>query len=91
MLYDSPLNTLAGEIIFVLIMLAVFCFAINTWINWLTPLGAFLLAAITHDLQDTFGGLFISLAVTYVLLLLQRVDVLKLDKAAIQSQSLPKA
>ena len=50
----------------------------------LAPLGAYLLAAITHDIQDTVGAPILGLAVTFILLLLQGVDVSQLDKAAVQ-------
>ena len=38
MLYDSPLHTLAGKIIFTVIVLIVLYLSIQTWIVWLTPL-----------------------------------------------------
>ncbi len=38
MLYDSPLHTLRGKVIFVVIMVPVLYFAGHTWLGWLTPL-----------------------------------------------------
>lgn len=38
MLYDSPLHTFMGKIIFLVIMLPILYFAFNTWVYWLTPL-----------------------------------------------------
>jgi RsiW-degrading membrane proteinase PrsW (M82 family) len=40
MLYDSPLRTFVGKVIFAVIVLVIASFAIQTWIGWLTPLSS---------------------------------------------------
>lgn len=48
-LYDSPLYTLWGKFLYVVILLLTLYFAVNVWIDWLTPLsnGWLILYAIT--------------------------------------------
>jgi protease PrsW len=50
----------------------------------LAPLGAYLLAVLTHDFQDFMGGALLSVAAMYMVLALQGVDVINLDKSKVE-------
>jgi len=45
----------------------------------LAPLGAYLLASLTHEFQDVLGGALLGMAAMYVVLLLKGIDVLSLE------------
>jgi len=54
----------------------------------LAPLGAYLLAAITHDIQDMGGGALLSVAASSIVLLLQGVNMTEIDPAAMKDIAL---
>lgn len=53
----------------------------------LAPLGAYLLAAITHDIQDIGGGALLMVAATTILISLQGANVDPTDQAAVRELS----
>lgn len=59
LLYDSPLHSRGGKIIFALIWILVLYFAVTSWIRWLTPLesGLTLMIGMTVALVGSVIGL----------------------------------
>jgi RsiW-degrading membrane proteinase PrsW (M82 family) len=50
----------------------------------LAPLGAYLLAVVTHDIQDMGGGVILTMAATAIVMLLQGVSITGLDPETAQ-------
>ncbi|HRW09108.1 MAG TPA: PrsW family glutamic-type intramembrane protease [Caldilineaceae bacterium] len=69
MLYDSPLHTLSGKLIYAAILLITFYFSAKVWIGWLTPLSNGWL--ILYAMTIAFCGSLIGIA---FLLYLDRRD-----------------
>ncbi|MGI0488565.1 PrsW family glutamic-type intramembrane protease [Pantanalinema rosaneae CENA516] len=76
-LFDSPLHTKRGRIVFALITLSVLSLAAHTWIGWLTPLKSGLILL--------FGLFFALLGSTLGLLLLTYLDRREPEPWAISS------